>query len=72
MPNLDGFQLYYRLKAMNPAIRVLFGSALDAAQEMVSILHDVKLDDVIRKPVDNEQFLHKVKMTLAGKTFSAC
>jgi len=48
MPNLNGFQLYYRLKAISPNIRVLFVSALDAAQEMVSILPDVKLDDIVR------------------------
>jgi len=66
MPNLNGFQLYYRLKAISPNIRVLFVSALDAAQEMVSILPDVKLDDIVRKPIDNEQFLRKVKMTLAA------
>jgi two-component system response regulator ChvI len=66
MPSLNGFQLYYRLKAINPNIRVLFVSALDAAHEMVSILPDVKLDDIVRKPVDNEQFLGKVKMTLAA------
>jgi CheY-like chemotaxis protein len=66
MPNLNGFQLYYRLKAISPNIRVLFVSALDAAQEMVSILPNVKLDDIVRKPIDNEQFLRKVKMTLAA------
>jgi hypothetical protein len=32
---------------------------------MISILPGVKLEDVVRKPVDNEQFLSKVKMTLA-------
>jgi CheY-like chemotaxis protein len=66
MPNLNGFQLYYRLKAISPNIQVLFVSALDAAQEMVSILPDVKLDDIVRKPIDNEQFRRKVKMTLAA------
>ena len=64
MPNLNGLQLYYRLKAINPNIRILFVSALDAAQEMVSILPGMGLDDVIRKPVDIEQFLSKVKTAL--------
>ena len=64
MPNLNGIQLYYRLKAINPNIKILFVSALDAAQEMISILPGVGLDDVIRKPVDIEQFLSKVKTTL--------
>ena len=66
MPNLNGFQLYYRLKAINPTMRVLFVSALDAAHEMVSILSDVKFDDIVSKPIDNEQFLGKVKMALAA------
>ena len=57
MPNLNGLQLYYRLKAINPNIKILFVSALDAAQEMVSILPSIGLDDVIRKPVDSKQFL---------------
>ena len=61
MPNLNGLQLYYRLKAINPNIKISFISALDAAQEMVSILPGVKSDDVIRKPVDQKQFLYKVK-----------
>jgi two-component system, OmpR family, response regulator ChvI len=64
MPNLNGIQLYYRLKAINPNIKILFVSALDAAQEMVSILPGIGLDDVIRKPVDNDQFLSKVKVAL--------
>jgi DNA-binding response OmpR family regulator len=65
MPNLKGLQLYYRLKTKNPNIKILFVSALDAAQEMANILPDRGLDDVIiRKPVDNNQFLSKVKIAL--------
>jgi DNA-binding response OmpR family regulator len=64
MPNLNGLQLYYRLEAINPKIKILFVSALDAAQEMISILPDIGLNDVIRKPVDNDQFLSKVKSAI--------
>jgi two-component system response regulator ChvI len=64
MPNLNGIQLYYRLKAKNPDVKILFVSALDAAQEMISILPDMGFDDIIRKPVDIEQFLFKVKTAL--------
>jgi DNA-binding response OmpR family regulator len=56
MPGLNGLQLYYRLKTINPNVKVLFLSALDAAEEMVSILPDVKLDDVIRKPLEEDRF----------------
>ncbi len=61
MPNLNGIQLYYRMKAINPDIKILFVSALDAAQEMVSILPDVGVQEVIKKPVDQKQFLYKIK-----------
>lgn len=64
MPSLNGLQLCYILKALSPNVKVLFVSALDAAQEMVGMLPGVKLDDIIEKPVDKEQFLYKVKMTL--------
>jgi DNA-binding response OmpR family regulator len=67
MPNLNGIQLYYRLKAINPNIKILFISAIDAAQEMISILPGIGVDDVIRKPVDIEQFLFKVKAALESK-----
>jgi two-component system, OmpR family, response regulator ChvI len=64
MPGLNGLQLYYRLKAINPNVKILFLSALDASEEMVSILPDVKLDDVIRKPVEQEYFLKKVNAAI--------
>ena len=61
MPGLNGLQLYYRIKAMNPDIKVLFVSALDAAMEMVSILPGMKFEDIIQKPVNQEHFVNKVK-----------
>jgi CheY-like chemotaxis protein len=64
MPGLNSLQLCYILKALNPNVKVLFVSALDAAQEMVGMLPGVKLDDIVKKPVQKEQFLYKVKMTL--------
>jgi two-component system, OmpR family, response regulator ChvI len=65
MPGLNGLQLYYRLKAMNMSIKVLFVSALDAAAEIISILPDVRQSDIIRKPVDQEHFVNAVKAVLA-------
>ena len=65
MPGLNGLQLYYRIKAMNPDIKVLFVSALDVAKEMVSILPGVRVEDVIQKPVNQEHFINKVKANLA-------
>ena len=64
MPGLNGLQLYSRLRAINPNIKVLFVSALDAAEELISILSAVRVGDIIQKPLDKEKFLYKVKAAL--------
>src|SRR5262249_9304229 len=58
MPGLNGLQLYYRLKAVNRNIKILFVSALDAVPELISILPDVKAtNDFIKKPVALDDFI---------------
>ena len=65
MPGLIGLQLYYRLKAINRNIKILFVSALDAVSELVSILPDVKTaNDIIKKPVALDDFIMTVKTAL--------
>jgi DNA-binding response OmpR family regulator len=46
---LNGLQLYYRLKAINRNIKILFVSALDAVPELISILPGVKTTNGIIK-----------------------
>ncbi|MGI0034834.1 MAG: response regulator, partial [Nitrososphaera sp.] len=60
MPDLNGLQLYQSLKAMNPSAKVLFVTAVDAAQEICSVLPGVRQGDILRKPIDKETFLKKV------------
>ena len=65
MPGLNGLQLYYRLKAINRNIKILFVSALDAVPELVSILPDVKAaNDIIKKPVALHDLASTVKTVL--------
>jgi two-component system, OmpR family, response regulator ChvI len=65
MPGLNGLQLYYRLKAINRNIKILFVSALDAVPELISILPDVKAtNDFIKKPVALDDFIMAVKTAL--------
>lgn len=61
MPNLNGLQLFYRLKAIDMNIKILFVSALDAAEELTSILPGIEFDDVIRKPVNIDHLINKIK-----------
>lgn len=64
MENLNGLQLYQCIKAINPASKLLFASALDAAKELTSILPDIQSQDIIKKPVDRENFIKTVKIAL--------
>lgn len=65
MPDMNGLQLYQSLKAMNPACKVVFVSALDAAEELVSILTGISPQDIIRKPVGKERFIRAVRAALS-------
>ena len=64
MENLNGLQLYQSMKAMNPSSKIIFASALDAAKELTSVLPDIDFQDIIRKPVDRENFIRTVNIAL--------
>lgn len=60
MPDINGVQLYQILKIINSGIKVLFVSALDAVEELMSIFPEIKSKDIIRKPITEERFIAKV------------
>jgi two-component system, OmpR family, response regulator ChvI len=64
MPVLNGLQLYYRLKALNNDLKTLFISALDASEELLSILPGIQLRNILKKPVDKNYFISTVKELL--------
>jgi len=71
MPGLNGLQLYFRLKAINKSIKVLFVSALDSSEELVSILPGVQLGQILKKPVDRDFFISAIKNNLGDLTGEA-
>jgi two-component system response regulator ChvI len=68
MPRLNGLQLFYKIKTLSPKIKVMFCSALDVAEEVVSILPGMKYDDIIKKPVQREYFISKINSALNNST----
>jgi CheY-like chemotaxis protein len=60
MPELNGIQLYQILKIINKNIKVLFISALDAADEILSMFPEIDSSDIIRKPVSKGYIISKV------------
>jgi CheY-like chemotaxis protein len=67
MPGLNGLQLYQKMKSIDDSTNIIFVSALDALQELVSIFPDLNFGNIIRKPVTQEQFLNKVKAAIAQR-----
>ncbi len=65
MPNLNGLQLYNRMRAINGSVRVLFVSALDAVEELVSILPGIKPHSIIKKPVEKDNFVRSVQLAIS-------
>ncbi len=66
MPDINGMKLYQILKILNPSIRALFVTALDAVEEVTSIYPDIRPKDIIRKPVSMEQFVNIVNNKVSG------
>lgn len=63
MPGINGLELYTRLKTINEDVKILFVSALDAVPELLSILPELRQDDILRKPIAIEDFINAVKNT---------
>jgi two-component system, OmpR family, response regulator ChvI len=58
---MNGLELYNSLKAINRNVRVIFVTALDIAQELISILPGLKEKDVIRKLISRSEFIKIVE-----------
>jgi two-component system, OmpR family, response regulator ChvI len=66
MPHLNGLQLFYRMKSIDIDTKIIFVSALDAVDELLSVLPGIKFDKhIIKKPVGKEPFLEKIKVMIS-------
>lgn len=71
MKNLNGLQLYHGAKSIDPKVKVIFVTALDASAELVSVLPGVTKKDVFRKPIDEQTFIKVVREALNEATAGA-
>ncbi|HKO40633.1 MAG TPA: response regulator, partial [Nitrososphaeraceae archaeon] len=65
MKNLNGFQLHQQIKAIDPTIKILFVTALDILDELLSIFPGITKGQIMRKPVDKKIFTNTVKSLLS-------
>ena len=61
MPEINGFQLYYKLKSIKHDIKILFATCLNIAEELLVLLPEVKPEQIIQKPVGKERFIEIVR-----------
>lgn len=64
MPGINGIKLYSKFKVVNPNVKILFASALDAVGELLSLFPEISDSDILRKPVESQQLLNKINTTL--------
>ena len=64
MKNLNGFQLHQQIKAIDPTIKILFVTALDILNEFSTIIPGISKEQIMRKPVDKNEFINTVKKLL--------
>ena len=60
MKNLNGFQLHQQIKSIDPTIKILFVTALDILDELLSIVLGISKEQIMRKPVDKKEFTNTV------------
>ena len=63
MPRLNGLQLFNTIKAFSPNTKIMFISALDMAEELTSILPDIKYSHH-QKASRREYFINKINSML--------
>ena len=61
MTQLNGFELYQQLKTLDPNLQIIFVTALDIAQEITTLLPEVKLNQFLIKPVNPSMLINSVK-----------
>lgn len=61
MPEINGFQLYYKLKSIKHDVKILFATCLNIAEELLTLVPEVDPPQVIQKPIEKEKFIEIVK-----------
>jgi DNA-binding response OmpR family regulator len=65
MPQMSGFELAAKIKAIKPDAKVVLMSAFEVSDLEFS-MPGVKIDDFLRKPVDVTTLVRRVKVTMAS------
>jgi two-component system, OmpR family, response regulator ChvI len=67
MPGFNGFQIYKQIKVWNTDTKVLFLSALDVSEEIMFICPGMNASDIIKKPINRDSLISKIKSILKSQ-----
>jgi FixJ family two-component response regulator len=67
MSFINGFQLYKLFHIIKPDVKSLFISAWDVNNDLLSLLPGIGSGDILKKPLETEYFISKVKEKLGMK-----
>ena len=65
MPEINGFQLYHKLRAINDNVKIIFATCLEIVEETSTLLPEFKPEHLIQKPVEKEKFIEIVKKNMS-------
>jgi CheY-like chemotaxis protein len=65
MPEMNGFQLYHRLKTINDNVKIIFATCLEIVEEISALLPEFKQEHLIQKPVERDKFIEFVKKNMS-------
>jgi two-component SAPR family response regulator len=64
MKKLNGLQLHQQIRAIDPTIKIIFITALDILDELLSIVPGISQHQIMRKPIDNKEFTNTIEKLL--------
>jgi CheY-like chemotaxis protein len=64
LPRINGIQLYKIMKSIRPDLKALFVSALDSAEEFITILPGIRSSNILKKPVEMKCFIENLNKLL--------
>jgi two-component SAPR family response regulator len=61
MKKFNGLQFYQQIKTIDPSIKILFVTALDVIDELLTIIPGLSKEQIMRKPVKKIEFIKHVQ-----------
>lgn len=65
MPEINGFELYHKLKIVNDKVKIIFATCLDIIDEILTLIPEFDQEQLIQKPVEKEKFIEIVKKNIS-------